>query len=108
MNNELYPADRLGKVTGATRAAGLDALLLTPGPLDPRLRDRRPAAPQLERLTCLVIPAHGAAFLDVPRLELPAAQARGVDRLGIELTAWQETDDPYELAAASRREMSAR
>jgi len=104
VNNELYPADRLGKVTGAMRAAGVDALLLTPGP------DLRYVtgydAPQLERLTCLVIPAHGAAFLIVPRLELPTARAAGVDRLGVELTAWQETDDPYALAAARLGDVS--
>ncbi len=98
MNNELYPIGRLGQVAEATRAAGLDALLLTPGP---QLRYVTGYdAHQLERLTCLVVPAQGESFLVVPRLELPAAQAAGVARLGVELVPWQETDDPYAMVAA--------
>ncbi len=101
MNNELYPISRLASVAEATRAAGLSALLLTPGP---QLRYVTGYdAHQLERLTCLVVPAQGEAFLVVPRLELPAAQAAGAERLGIELVAWQETDDPYALVAARLR-----
>ena len=49
--DELYPAERLGQVREAVGAAGLDAVLLTPGP------DLRYVigydAKQLERLTCL-------------------------------------------------------
>ncbi len=101
MNTELYPTGRLGRVADATRAAGLSALLLTPGP-DLRYVTGYDAH-QLERLTCLVVPAQGAAFLVVPRLELPAAQAAGVQRLGVELVAWQETDDPYVVVATRLR-----
>jgi Xaa-Pro aminopeptidase len=99
MNSELYPAGRLTAATEATAAAGLDALLLTPGP-DLRYVTGYDAI-QLERLTCLVVPAIGEPFLVVPRLELPAAQASpaGVD-LGIEFIAWDETDDPFALIAA--------
>ena len=71
--DELYPAGRLGQVREAAGAAGLDALLLIPGP------DLRYVigydAKQLERLTCLAIPATGEPALFVPRLELAAAQA---------------------------------
>jgi len=90
-------------VAKAVGTAGLGALLLTPG------ADLRYVtgydAPALERLTCLVVPAEnsaftrGAAFMVVPRLELPAARAAGVDRLGVELVAWHETEDPYALIA---------
>jgi Xaa-Pro aminopeptidase len=98
VNNELYPISRLGRVAEATHAAGLGALLLTPGP---ELRYVTGYdAHQLERLTCLVVPAQGDSFLVVPQLELPAAQAAAVERLGAELVAWQETDDPYKLIAA--------
>ena len=101
MNSELYPTSRLGRVAEATRAAGLGALLLTPGP---ELRYVTGYdAHQLERLTCLVVPADGASFLVVPRLELPAAQAAGVERLGVVLVAWHETEDPYALVAARMR-----
>jgi Xaa-Pro aminopeptidase len=114
MNAELYPADRVRRAAGAARAAGLDALLLTPG-ADLRYLTGYDAK-ELERLTCLVIPADGAAFLVVPRLELAAAQASPAGKLvseGLELVPWNETghlaagdgelrirsDDPYELIA---------
>ena len=93
----LYPADRLARVRDAATAAGLDALLLTPGP-DLRYVTGYDAK-QLERLTCLVVPAAGEPFLVVPRLELPAAQASPAGNLGVELVAWDETDDPYALVA---------
>src|ERR1700691_2630465 len=94
---DLYPQGRLSQVRAATAAAGLDALLLTPGP------DLRYVtgynAHQLERLTCLVVPADQAPFLVVPRLELPAAQASPAGSTGLEITAWEETEDPYSLVA---------
>src|ERR1700684_2599333 len=86
----LYPAERLRLAADATGAAGLGALLLTPGP------DLRYVigydAHQLERLTCLVVPAEQAPFLVVPRLELPAAQASPAGSTGLEITAWEETE----------------
>lgn len=97
MLEELYPAARLSDAAAAAGRAGLDALLLTPGP------DLRYVigydAHALERLTCLAIPAAGDPFLVVPRLELPAAQASPAGRLGLEMAAWDETDDPYALVA---------
>jgi len=103
----LYPPGRLDLAAAAARDAGLAALLLTPGP-DLRYLTGYDAH-QLERLTCLVVPAApGAAapaagpgpFMVVPRLELPAAQASPAGGLGLELIAWDETDDPYALVAA--------
>jgi Xaa-Pro aminopeptidase len=97
MSDELYPATRLSGAAAAAAQAGLDALLLTPGP------DLRYVvgydAHALERLTCLAVPASGDPFLVVPRLELPAAQASPAGNLGIELVPWDETDDPYALVA---------
>jgi Xaa-Pro aminopeptidase len=98
--SELYPASRLDDVAARVRAEGLDALLLTPG-ADLRYVTGYDAK-QLERLTCLVIPAARAAggpFLVVPRLELPAAQASPASGLGLELIPWEETEDPYALIA---------
>ena len=69
---ELYPPARLAEVSAAVADAGLDALLLTPGP-DLRYVTGYDAH-QLERLTCLVVPATGDPVLVVPRLEQPAAQ----------------------------------
>ncbi len=94
----LFPATRLAQVAAATGAAGLDAVLLTPGP-DLRYVTGYDAH-QLERLTCLVVPADGDAFLVVPRLEVPAAQASPAGRLDLEIAGWDETDDPYALVAS--------
>ena len=60
-------------VQQAVRTAGIDALLLTPGP-DLRYVTGYDAK-QLERLTCLAMPADGEPFLVVPGLELKAAEA---------------------------------
>ncbi len=57
-------------------------------------RTRRSGSPAWR---CL---ADGDPFLVVPRLELPAAKASPAGGLGIELIAWDETDDPYALVAA--------
>jgi Xaa-Pro aminopeptidase len=93
----LYPAGRLRDVAAATGKAGLDALLLTPGP------DLRYVtgynAHESERLTCLVLPADGDPILVVPRLELRGAQASPAAALDIEIAGWDETDDPCALVA---------
>jgi Xaa-Pro aminopeptidase len=98
MNSGLYPASRLTEAADATRAAGLDALLLTPGP-DLRYVTGYDAA-QLERLTCLVLPAEGDPFLVVPRLELAAAKASPVGAHALDIVPWEETDDPFALISA--------
>jgi Xaa-Pro aminopeptidase len=95
---DLYPPARLGEVKAAAAAAGLEALLLTPGP-DLRYVTGY-AAHESERLTCLVVPAEGDPVLVVPRLELRGAHASPAGGLGVELIGWDETDDPYALVAS--------
>ncbi len=102
---ELYPAERLRQAADAARAAGLGALLLTPGP-DLRYVTGYDAQ-QLERLTCLALPANGDPFLVVPRLELPAAQASPAGGFGLEMIPWDETDDPYGLVARRLGQVSS-
>jgi Xaa-Pro aminopeptidase len=102
---ELYPAERLRQAADAARAAGLGALLLTPGP-DLRYVTGYDAQ-QLERLTCLALPATGDPFLIVPRLELPAAQASPAGGFGLEMIPWDETDDPYALVARRLGQVSS-
>jgi Xaa-Pro aminopeptidase len=108
-SRELYPASRIGAVAAATGAAGLDAVLLTPGP-DLRYVTGYEAH-ELERLTCLVVPAAGAAgadpFLLVPNLERPAAHASPAGGLGVEIIGWDETDDPYAVVAGRLGPVSA-
>ncbi len=101
----LYPADRLDRAAKAAGEAGYGALLLTPGP------DLRYVigydAHQLERLTCLAVPADRPPFLVVPRLELPAALASPAGRIGLDIIAWDETEDPYSLVARRLGEVSS-
>jgi Xaa-Pro aminopeptidase len=90
---ELYPRTRLAAVAAAVRARGLDVLLLTPGP-DLRYVTGYDAK-QLERLTCLVVPADRDPFLLVPQLELKAAQASPAGALDLEIVTWGETGHPF-------------
>jgi Xaa-Pro aminopeptidase len=89
----LYPGERLTQVAEAVRARGLDVLLLTPGP-DLRYVTGYDAK-QLERLTCLAVPADRDPFLLVPALELKAAQASPAGGLNVEIITWGETTDPF-------------
>ena len=65
--------ERLSRAKQAAAAAGLDAVLVTPG-ADLRYLTGYDAVP-LERLTCLVLQASGDPVLVVPALERPAAEA---------------------------------
>ena len=91
----LYPAERLARVADAVRTAGLDVMLLTPGP-DLRYVTGYDAK-QLERLTCLAVPADQDPFLLVPQLELKAARASPAGGLNLEILTWEETGHPFEM-----------
>jgi Xaa-Pro aminopeptidase len=93
----LYPSERLTQVAEAVRAKGLDVLLLTPGP-DLRYVTGYDAK-QLERLTCLAVPADGEPFLLVPALELKAAQASPAGALSLDIVTWQETENPFGIVS---------
>jgi Xaa-Pro aminopeptidase len=88
---------RLAAGQERTAAAGLDALLVTPGPDLRYLVGYHAVA--LERLTCLVLPADGDPTVVVPLLERPAALASPIGALGIDVRTWSETEDPYALVA---------
>ncbi|WP_207782209.1 M24 family metallopeptidase [Phytoactinopolyspora limicola] len=88
---------RLDRARDAATAAGLDALLITPGS-DLRYLTGYAALP-LERLTCLVLPVHGPASLVVPELEKPAAQASPAGDLAVDIRPWPESADPIALVA---------
>jgi Xaa-Pro aminopeptidase len=92
-------ADLTGRITrtqALMRAAGVDALLLSPG-ADLRYLTGYVAIP-LERLTCLVLPVAGDPRLVVPRLEQPAAAASPAGGL-LEIVAHEETDDAFAVVA---------
>ncbi|MEO7195762.1 MAG: Xaa-Pro peptidase family protein [Pseudonocardiaceae bacterium] len=89
---------RLRRARDATQAAGVDALLVTPGP------DLRYllgiTGESHERLTCLVLPAEGDPALVVPALERPGLDGTPVLELGLEIADWPDGADPYALVAA--------
>ncbi|MEU4531894.1 Xaa-Pro peptidase family protein [Micromonospora ureilytica] len=97
--DELYPPDRLIAAQRATAAAGLDALLLTPGS-DLRYLTGYDAHAG-ERLTCLVLPAEGEPTLVVPRLERPAAEASPAPTTGVRIVDHVDGTDPYPLVVAA-------
>src|SRR5256885_11698665 len=98
---ELYPASRLALAAQAAQRAGLDALLLTPGP-DLRYLTGYDTH-QSERLTCLAVPAAGPPFLVVPRLELASAPASPAGGMNLDPVVWDETDDPHPAVAPRLR-----
>jgi Xaa-Pro aminopeptidase len=97
MTAHLTSPDRVSHAQKAAAGAGIDALLVTPGP-DLRWLTGYDALP-LERLTCLVLPADGPAFMLAPGLEVPAVLASPVRDLDVEVVGWGETDDPYAVIA---------
>ena len=70
----LCAPDRMARATALAADAGLEALLITPGP-DLRYLTGYEAMP-LERLTCLVLRAEGDPVLVVPALEQPPRPRR--------------------------------
>lgn len=86
---------RLAAAASGAKRAGLDALLITPGP-DLRYLVGYDAVP-LERLTCLIVRPDADPILVAPALERAAAEASPAGQLGIAIATWQETEDPYAL-----------
>lgn len=91
-----YPG-RLHRIAERARECGVDAVLVTPG-TDLRYATGYDAI-AMERLTCLVIPSEGEPWICVPYLEVPAARAAGMERLGLQIESWTETEDPYRMLA---------
>jgi Xaa-Pro aminopeptidase len=89
--------DRVHAAREIAAESGVDLLVVTPG------SDLRYLcgynAHAMERLTALVVPRRGEPFLVVPRLEAPMVDAGPAGGLGLELLAWDETDDPFALLA---------
>ena len=86
--------DRLDRARARLRELGVDVLLLSTGADLPWLTGYE--AMPLERLTMLVLPAHGDAVLVVPRLEAP--RVTGTDH-AFSVVAWEETEDPVAIVA---------
>ncbi|QCQ91087.1 M24 family metallopeptidase [Rhodococcus sp. SGAir0479] len=92
-------ADRLARAAALAERAGLDGLLITPGPDLRYLVGSR--ADSFERLTCLVVPSDGSApSVVVPRLELASLGDSAVAELDLPLHDWVDGVDPYELVSS--------
>ena len=93
----LVTLDRVHAAREVAAETGVDLLVVTPG------SDLRYlcgySAHAMERLTALAVPRRGEPFLVVPRLEAPMVDASPAGTLGLEVLAWNETDDPFALLA---------
>src|SRR6201997_1056843 len=88
-------ARRLHEATTATAAAGLTALIITPGYDLRYLIGAR--AQTFERLTALVLPVGRAPTIVVPRLELASLKESAVTELRLATREWADGEDPYKL-----------
>ncbi|MBW8765493.1 MAG: aminopeptidase P family N-terminal domain-containing protein, partial [Geodermatophilales bacterium] len=89
--------DRAHAARDIAAELGLDLLVVTPGSDLRYLSGYNAHA--MERLTALAVPRTGEPFLVVPRLEAPMVDAGPAGSLGLEVLAWDETDDPFALLA---------
>ena len=87
-------AARLDRARMLMTERGIDVLMLSVGADLPYFSGYE--AMPLERLTMLVVPRDGSATMVVPRLEAPRVQLRGD---AFVVRAWDETEDPIEIAA---------
>ena len=97
--NDLYTPERLAAAQHAVASAGLAGLLIAPS-ADLRYLTGYQAH-QLERLTCLVVPADGPVTLVVPTLERPAAEASPAPGTGVVIVDHADGSDPYPLVRAA-------
>lgn len=89
-------AARMARVVAEAGAAGLDGLLVTPGPDLVWLTGYQPTA-ITERLTMLFLTPDGEPTLLVPTLERPDAEA-ATGAPATALVDWSDGDDPYAAA----------
>jgi Xaa-Pro aminopeptidase len=92
-SSPLVSLDRVHAARAVADELGIDVVVVTPG------SDLRYlcgySAHAMERLTALAVPRRGEPLLVVPRLEAPMVDASPAGALGLELLAWDETEDPF-------------
>ncbi|WP_369138231.1 M24 family metallopeptidase [Modestobacter versicolor] len=92
-SSPLVPVDRVHAARAVADGLGIDVLVVTPGSDLRYLTGYHAHA--MERLTALVVPRRGEPLLVVPRLEAPMVDASPAGALGLEVLAWDETEDPF-------------
>jgi Xaa-Pro aminopeptidase len=93
---------RMRRVVADAERAGLDGLLITPGPDLVWLTGYQPTA-ITERLTMLVLTPGQEPTLVVPTLERPDAEA-AVGAPGLTIVDWADGEDPFAKAGSYLRE----
>jgi Xaa-Pro aminopeptidase len=93
----LVSIDRVHAARAVADELDVDVVVVTPGSDLRYLTGYHAHA--MERLTALAVPRTGEPLLVVPRLEAPMVDASPAGALGLELIAWDETDDPFALLA---------
>ncbi|PRA81538.1 Xaa-Pro peptidase family protein [Microbacterium sp. MYb66] len=88
-------AARLARAAALAAEAGLDAIIVGPGPDLQYLVGVE--GDTIERLTALVIGPSVAATVVVPRMELAKVRTTAVGELGLTVADWVDGEDPYAL-----------
>ncbi|MDK4229835.1 M24 family metallopeptidase [Corynebacterium tuberculostearicum] len=89
-------AQRLHAAQKAAADKGIDLLLIGTGPDFAYLTGSWVASH--ERLTVLVVPQRGTAWIAAPNTDITDIKAAPVGELDVELRGWNDGEDPYKLA----------
>ena len=89
-------AQRLHAAQKAAADKGIDLLLIGKGPDFAYLTGSWVSSH--ERLTVLVVPQHGNAWIAAPNTDITDIKAAPVGELDVELRGWNDGEDPYKLA----------
>lgn len=92
-------AARLRRAASLAAEAGLDAIIVGPGPDLQYLVGVE--GDTIERLTALVIGPDVAPTIVVPRMELAKVRTTAVGELALAVADWVDGEDPYALITAS-------
>lgn len=89
-------AQRLHTAQKAAADKGIDLLLIGTGPDFAYLTGSWVSSH--ERLTVLVVPQRGTAWIAAPNTDITDIKAAPVGELDVELRGWNDGEDPYKLA----------
>lgn len=92
-------ADRIERATALAAEAGLDAIIVGPGPDLQYLVGVE--GDTIERLTALLIGPSLSPTIVVPRMELAKVRSTAVGELGLTVLEWVDGEDPYALVTGA-------
>lgn len=103
MSTPPFPASvyaaRLDRAAALAAAAGLDAVIVGPGPDLQYLVGVE--GDTIERLTALLIGSSFVPTVVVPRMELAKVRSTAVGDLGLAVVDWVDGENPYDLVATA-------